>query len=101
MIGGLLAVFFGLVALVVIAAVALSQVSDSQSTVSIATSAFGVIGTVIGAYFGVKVGSDGTQKALSDLKEESAKAQAFAMHLDPAKAEEAIATAHRLGAGSL
>jgi len=99
-IGGLIAVVAGLAVLVVIAVVAMREVhANSQSIVSIATSAFGVVGTVIGAYFGVKVGSDGTQKAIAGMQGEAAKAQAFAAHLDPTKADAAIKTAERLRGG--
>jgi hypothetical protein len=100
LIGGLIAVVAGLAVLVVIAVVAMREVhADAQSIVSIATSAFGVVGSIIGAYFGVKVGSDGTQKAIAGMQSEAAKAQAFAAHLDPGKAAAAIETAERLRSG--
>ena len=66
--------------------------TDNPSVVSIATASFGVIGTIVGAYFGVKVATDGTQKAIDGLKDESAKAQSFAAHLDPGRASEAVTT---------
>ena len=100
LIGGLIAVVAGLAVLLVIAVVAMREVhADSQSIVPIATSAFGVVGSIIGAYFGVKVGSDGTQKAIAGMQGEAAKAQAFAAHLDPSKADAAIETAERLVGG--
>ena len=89
-----------LAVLLVIAVVAMREVhANSQSIVPIATSAFGVVGSIIGAYFGVKVGSDGTQKAIAGMQGEAAKAQAFAAHLDPSKADAAIETAERLVGG--
>lgn len=100
LIGGLIAVVAGLAVLLVIAVVAMREVhANSQSIVPIATSAFGVVGSIIGAYFGVKVGSDGTQKAIAGMQGEAAKAQAFAAHLDPSKADAAIETAERLVGG--
>jgi hypothetical protein len=48
---------------------------DAPSVASIATAAFGVIGSVVGAYFGVKVGADGTQRALDAHKAEAARAR--------------------------
>ena len=85
-ISGLLAVVAGLTALTIIALVAISVMNDNNSAiVSIASGSFGVIGTVVGAYFGVKAGNDstqkaidGTSKAIDGLKDESAKAQTFA-----------------------
>jgi hypothetical protein len=97
LIGGLIAVVAGLAVLLVIAVVAMREVhANSESIVSIATAAFGVVGSVVGAYFGVKVGSDGTQKAIAGMQGEAAKAQAFAAHLDPSQAAAAIQTAERL-----
>src|SRR5947207_267576 len=64
-IAGLLAVAAGLLVLAIIAVVGMGFVkTDNPSVVSIATGSFGVIGTIVGAYFGVKVGSDSTQKAI-------------------------------------
>jgi hypothetical protein len=97
-ISGLLAVVAGLTSLTIIALVAISVMNDNNSAiVSIASGSFGVIGTVVGAYFGVKAGNDstqkaidGTSKAIDGLKDESAKAQTFAAHMDPGKVSEAI-----------
>jgi hypothetical protein len=94
LVGGLVAVVSGLVALLIIAVVAMILVKGTtESVVAIATGSFGVIGTVIGAYFGVKVGSDGTQAAVSGMRQEAAKAQVFAAHLPEGKAAEVLASA--------
>jgi hypothetical protein len=72
--------------------------NDSTSVVSIATAAFTVIGTIVGAYFGVKAGNDNTQKAITatqnaidGLKDESSKAAAFAAHMNSEPAQDAVA----------
>jgi hypothetical protein len=57
-----------------------------------------VIGTIIGAYFGVKVSSDGTQKAINALRDAEAKASAFAAHLDRDQALRAISEYQKLRA---
>ena len=44
----------------------------------VATASFSVIGTVVGAYFGLKIGADGTSNAIKGIRDEAAKAQAFA-----------------------
>ena len=106
-VAGLAAVVVGLTALCVIALVGMGFVkTDNPSVVSIATSSFGVIGTVVGAYFGVKSGNDnttkaleGTQAALDAMKDESAKATAFAGHVDPKSTAKAIADYHALLGG--
>jgi hypothetical protein len=101
LIGGLLAVVVGLATLCAIALVAIGVVSsDNQSVVAIATSSFGVIGTIVGAYFGVKVGSDGTQRAVDAMRGEAAKAQAFAAYLPTDMAEKALQSAQSLVQGS-
>jgi len=45
---------------------------------------------VVGAYFGVKVGSDRTKDAIKGQKEEAAKAQAFALATHPDDAQQAL-----------
>src|SRR5690348_18353521 len=86
-IGGVVAVGSGLLALIVVAVFGMAWAkSDTSSVVSIAAGAFGVIGTIVGAYFGVKVSSDGTQKAIDALKDAETKASTFAAHLEPDRA---------------
>jgi hypothetical protein len=62
-----------------------------------------VIGTLVGAYFGVKIGTDQTKTAMeqtdrahSALREEAAKAQAFAAHVPPSEANRALRDAKDL-----
>ncbi len=81
-IAGLIAVCAGLVALVIVVIVALIVKPDTTGG-SIATSATAVIGSIVGAYFGVKVGSEGTQKAVQAQQDEATKAQVFALHATP------------------
>lgn len=63
--GGLLAVVSGILAVVIVGVVTLALLgnADTSSTVAVATSAFGVISTVVGAYLGVKIGAEQTQAA--------------------------------------
>ncbi len=62
LVGGLVALAVGLLVLCLIAAGAF--IADPGHAGSIATAAFGVIGSIVGAYFGVKIGTDGTKEAL-------------------------------------
>src|SRR3954451_9763955 len=101
LIGGLIVVCAGLTVVALVAVVAMLLVKKTTSdVVAIATASFGVVGTIVGAYFGVKIGSDGTQAAVAGLRDEAAKAQAFAAHVPPEKAETAIANASALAGGS-
>ena len=72
------------------------MIAAPGSASSIATAAFGVIGSIVGAYFGVKIGTDGTQKAIAAQQVEATKAQAFAAHLPEEKADQILASAESL-----
>lgn len=89
--GGLVAVAIGVIAVAIIAIVALAQNTSTAST--IASSTAGVIATIVGAFFGVKVGSDQTKAAIDNTKAEAAKAQVYALHLHPDEAEKIQAKA--------
>lgn|SRR5690242_12561558 len=97
LIGGMIVVCAGLAVVAAVAVIAMLLVKKTTSdVVAIATASFSVVGTVVGAYFGVKIGSDNTQAAVAGMKDEAAKAQAFAAHVNPADAEKAIAHAKSL-----
>jgi hypothetical protein len=61
-IGGLLAVLTGTVVVAIIAGAAISK--NSQTAATIAASTAGAVATIVGAYFGVKIGSDQTKQAI-------------------------------------
>ena len=90
-IGGLVAVAVGVSVVGVIAVIAL--IKNSETAATIASSAGGVIATIVGAYFGVKVGTDQSKTAMEGQQEEAAKAQIYAAHLPPEKAEEVLRAA--------
>jgi hypothetical protein len=83
-IGGLVAVVVGAVIVGTIAIIAL--VKDTTTASTIASSAGGVIATIVGAYFGVKVGTDQSKAAIEGQQAEAAKAQVYAAHLPPEQA---------------
>lgn len=87
-IGGLVAVGFGVLAVAVIAIVALAMGTEISAT--IASSASGVVATIVGAYFGVKVGTDQGKTAMENQKAEAAKAQVFAAHLPADQARDVL-----------
>jgi hypothetical protein len=99
-VGGLVALLVALGVVLTVALVAISLLSgDGQSIVSIATAAFGVIGSLAGAYYGVKVGSDGTQNAIEALQKQAAHAQALAAYVPPDQSRAALSDAQRLASG--
>ena len=69
-IGGLVAVALGVGAIAALTIVIITTASGLEDTsiVAISTSAFGVVSTVVGAFVGIKVGSDQTGKAVEEVK---------------------------------
>ena len=107
-IGGLTAVFLGLAVVLIIAMLAVVFVrTDATQVAIVASSAFTVIGTLVGAYFGMKIGTDQTKAAMEQtdratkaMREEAAKAQAFASQVETgATAEWALRAAYALAFG--
>ncbi|HEX5610808.1 MAG TPA: hypothetical protein VFX45_12045 [Solirubrobacterales bacterium] len=90
-VGGLIAVIVGVVVVGLIAFAAILKDGSNAST--IATGCAGVVATIVGAYFGVKMGNDRSKDAAKDQKAEAAKAQVFAAHLPPTEAEDILALA--------
>lgn len=95
-VGGLVAVVAGVLAVAVIAVVAL--IKDTTTAATIASSTAGVIATVVGAYFGVKAGTDQSRTAIEGQHAEAAKAQIYAAHLPPSEAPEIIQRAEEAAA---
>src|SRR3979409_2211276 len=87
-IAGLLAVVAGLLSLmaVSVAAIIVLPSGNGQNVVAVATGSFGVIGTVVGAYFGVKLGADGRQAANQAQRTEAVKVQTLAARMDAGEA---------------
>jgi hypothetical protein len=88
LVGGLAALVAGLLVLGLVAVAAL--IADPSHAGSIATAAFGVIGPIVAAYFGVKIGTDGTQKAIEAHQKEATKVQVMAAHLPVDKAQDVL-----------
>jgi hypothetical protein len=100
-IAGLLAVVAGLLSLIAVSVAAIFALpsGNGQNVVAVTTGSFGVIGTVVGAYFGVKLGVDGrqaAQHAQHAQRAEAAKVQALAAHLDSDQADRALKEARQL-----
>jgi uncharacterized protein YacL len=92
--GAILVVGLGLTFVFIIAVVALGTVPGGQKAAVVST-ALTVLGTIVGAYFGVKVGSAGRERAEAARDVESVKVQELAARVDPETAKAALDTAHR------
>jgi ABC-type nickel/cobalt efflux system permease component RcnA len=67
------------------------KLESSEATVSVATAAFGVVGSIVGAYFGVKIGSEQAAAATNQnadltkrVQAAETKADAYALHVGDA-----------------
>jgi|SRR5664279_4676837 len=92
-VGGLVAVVVGVVAVAIIAIAAL--IKDTSTAATVASSAGGVIATIVGAFFGIKVGSDQTKAAIDGQQAEAAKAQVYAAHISSAEAPNIVDLAEK------
>ncbi|MDP8943659.1 MAG: hypothetical protein M3N16_06020 [Actinomycetota bacterium] len=88
-IGSVLVVGLGLSFAFVIAVVALATVPDGQKA-TVATSSFTVLGTIVGAYFGIRAGAAGRERAEVAREEEAVKVQELAARMDPGTAQTAL-----------
>jgi hypothetical protein len=99
-IGGLIAVGMGLIVVLVFGLGALIVFAIKgkigSAVVSILTAGFSVVGTVVGAYFGLKIGTDQAKDASTAAQAAEAKSDVFASFVPQGQAEEAINKAHEV-----
>jgi hypothetical protein len=92
MIGGLVAVGMGLIVILVFGLAAFITFAAkgklSSELVSIVTSAFGVVGSIVGAFFGIKIGTDQAKDATAAARAAEAKSDIYTAHLPDDKADE-------------
>jgi threonine/homoserine/homoserine lactone efflux protein len=98
--GAVLVVGLGLAFVFVITLVALGTVPDSQKA-AVVTSGFTVLGTIVGAYFGLKAGSAGKEQAEAARNAEAIKVQELAARTDATTAQAAFAAADERVAGTV
>jgi hypothetical protein len=92
--GAIVVVGLGLVFVFIIALVSLGTIPGNQKSTVVA-SAFTVIGTVVGTYFGVRAGSAGKERAEAARDLESIKVQELAARVDPTEAQAALDKAEK------
>ena len=87
--GAVLVVGLGLAFVFVITLVALGTVPGSQKA-AVVTSGFTVLGTIVGAYFGLKAGAAGKDQVEAARDAEAIKVQELAARTDPETAKAAL-----------
>jgi hypothetical protein len=96
-VGGLIALGAGLIALLVVLVIGKWVGVSTDQFTQLGTTIIGVIASITSAYFGVKIGTDGTQRAIEAQRQEAARSQIFAAHLDPNVADKALELAFPQG----
>jgi threonine/homoserine/homoserine lactone efflux protein len=91
--GAILVVGLGLAFVFVISLVALGTVPDDEKS-TIVTSAFTVLGTIVGAYFGLRAGAAGKEQVEAQRDAEMIKVEELAARTDPVTAQAAFEAAH-------
>jgi len=79
--GGLVVVVVCVLAVMAITTTAMGSVPDEQKA-TVAAAAFTVLGTIVGAYFGVRVGAHGKAEAEEARVVSEAKVARLALHVD-------------------
>jgi hypothetical protein len=87
--GGLVVVVIGVVAVMVITSASLGTVPEAERA-TIAASAFTVLGTIVGAFFGLRVGSRGKDEAEAARDLAASKVERLAAHVDADEAERVL-----------
>ncbi len=87
--GGLVVVVIGVLAVMAITTAALGTVPETERA-TIAASAFTVLGTIVGAFFGVRVGSRGKDEAEAARAVAATKVERLAAHVDADDAERVL-----------
>ena len=79
--GGLVVVVVGVLAVMTITTASIATVPGEQAA-TVAAGAFTVVGTIVGAYFGVRVGAHGKSEAEAARVASEAKVARLALHVD-------------------
>ena len=87
--GGIIVVLVGVGAVVTITSASLGTVPEGERA-TIAAAAFSVLGTIVGAYFGIRVGARGKEAAEEDRRVATAKVERLAAEASPARANEIL-----------
>ena len=92
--GGLVVVVVCVLAVTTITSTSLATVPEEQQA-TVAAAAFTVLGTIVGAYFGVRVGSHGKQEAEAARAASEERVARLAAHVPPEHAVQALDAVER------
>jgi hypothetical protein len=87
--GGLVVVAIGVIAVMIITSASIGTVDEGEQA-TVATAAFSVLGTIVGAYFGVRVGARGKDEAEAARAVAAAKVERLAAHVDGENAQQVL-----------
>jgi hypothetical protein len=93
--GGLVVVVVCVLAVTTITSASMATVPDDQQA-TVAAAAFTVLGTIVGAYFGVRVGSHGKQEAEAARAASEERVARLAAHVPPEAAVQALDAVERV-----
>ena len=92
-VGGLVAVVMGLLAITVLAIATMAFVDsnrDANTLIPLTTAAFGVISAVVGAYLGIKIGTDQNRVLVADATDAHNKLLALHEKLQDSKSPQGL-----------
>jgi len=87
--GGLVVVVIGVIAVMTIASASMGTVPAGQRA-TVAAGAFTVLGTIVGAYFGLRVGAHGRDEAEAARVASEERVVRLAAHVDPQAAAQVL-----------
>jgi hypothetical protein len=102
-VGGLVAVAIGVVAVTGLAITTMAFVEsghDANTLIPLSTAAFGVISAIVGAYLGIKIGTDQTKSLAQDATQARAQLTAVQGYV-PAEQQQAAAQAGKEAAADV
>jgi hypothetical protein len=98
--GGVIVVIIGVGSVGTITAASLGSVPEAERA-TVAAAAFSVLGTIVGAYFGLRVGAKGKEDAEQQRQVATAKVERLAAEVEPSKAKDILDEVDRGESGPL
>jgi apolipoprotein N-acyltransferase len=102
-VGGLVAVVIGVLAITALAVSTMAFIDsgkDANTMIPLSTAAFGVISAIVGAYLGIKIGTDQSKGLADDVSQAHAKLAAVQGFIPPDKQEDAQEAAQHAAEGA-
>ena len=103
-IGGLVAVVVGVLAITALAISTMAFIDsgkDANTMIPLATAAFGVISAIVGAYLGIKIGTDQSKGLAQDASQAHARLSAMQSFIPADKQDEALQAGQQAAAATI